>query len=148
MKKVIFIIALSIFTLSFSQTSVSLKSDREPLEKIYKDGQSKFNYDLGRNLLFTASSFNASGNFKLNFTIDESGKISDVELLPQLYEKSFEKEVKRDLMRLAKRFVGKSRQNISVDLNFSLENRISDGRDAFMGRENFMSNDHSICSTR
>ncbi|MDF2933916.1 MAG: hypothetical protein K0R36_3247 [Chryseobacterium sp.] len=148
MKKIFSALAIMVFAFSFSQTSVSVKSDKMQLEKIYTGGQEKFDRDLQNNLEYTANSFQAIGDFKLNFIVDENGKISDIKLLPQLFDKSFEKEVKRDVMRMKKHFANNKKQNISVALNFSRDYRSSDDRQAFMTNDNNATTHQSYCSTK
>lgn len=100
MKKLLSVLAIAVFTFSFSQTNVSVKSDKQQLEKVYNGGHAKFNKDLQNNLEHTANAFQALGDFKLNFSIDEDGKISDIKLFPQLFDQAFEREVKRDVLRM------------------------------------------------
>ncbi|MEY8758073.1 hypothetical protein [Chryseobacterium tongliaoense] len=128
MKKIFSIIAISVFALSFSQTYVKVTSDKNQLETVYAGGQQKFNTDLSDNLQYTGNTFQVNGDFKLNFNIDENGKISDVKLSPELFDKSFEREVKRDLGRMKKHFVGNQKQNVSVGLSFSRDIPDHDGR--------------------
>ncbi|EJL73700.1 hypothetical protein [Chryseobacterium populi] len=128
MKKIFSVITISVFTLSYSQTYVKVTSDKNQLETVYAGGQQKFNTDLSDNLQYTGNAFQVNGDFKLNFNIDEDGKISEVKLLPELFDKSFEREVKRDLGRIKKHFVSNQKQNVSVSLSFSRDIPDHDGR--------------------
>ena len=122
MKKIFSLLAVSIFAFSFSQqvkTNIELKTDKNKIEKIYKKGFEKFEDDLKGNLQYTANSFQVLGNFKVDLNIDESGKISDLKVFPELFDKSFEKEVKRDISRMQKHFSANRKENISLNLNFS-----------------------------
>lgn len=139
MKKIFSIIAISVFALSYSQTYVKVTSDKSQLETVYAGGQQKFNTDLSDNLQYTGNAFQVNGDFKLNFNIDENGKISDVKLLPELFDKSFEREVKRDLGRMKKHFVSNQKQNVSVGLSFSRDIPYNDGR-AFLTSSQSYSN--------
>lgn len=128
MKKIFSILAILFFALSFSQTYVKVISQKDQLEKSYKGGQDNFNKDLSSNLQQTGSLFQVTGDFKLNFKVDENGDISNVRVLPELFDNSFEREVKRDVLRMKKHFVSNQEQNVSVDLNFSRNIPDQDGR--------------------
>ena len=147
MKKLLSVLALLVYTFSFSQTYVEVKSSKTQLEKVYKGGQKKFDRDLQNNLGYTANGFQAIGDFQLNFSVDEDGKISDIKLLPELFDKSFEREVKRDVGRMKKHFANNTNQNISVALNFSREIGGSDIRQAFMAQDKEAAKQQGYCST-
>ena len=119
MKKICSVLAIAIFAFSFSQTCVKITSDKAQLKKAYQGGQEKFDYDLANSLKITGGIFQVNGDFKLNFNVNENGNITDIKLLPELFDKSFEKEVKRDVLRMKKHFANNEKQNISVDLSFS-----------------------------
>jgi len=148
MKKLLSALAFAVFTFSFSQTYVGVKSDKSQLENVYNGGQEKFNKDLQNNLGYTANVFQALGDFKLNFSVDEEGKISDIKLLPELFDKSFEREVKRDVMRMKKHFANNVNQKISVALNFSREYRDYQNSGALLINDNYASSQQSFCSTK
>lgn len=148
MKKLLSVLAIAVFTFSFSQTNVNVKSDKQQLEKLYDGGQAKFNKDLRDNLGYTANAFQALGDFKLNFSVDEDGKISNVKLLPELFDKSFEREVKRDVMRMKKHFTNNANQKISVALNFSREYRDYENNGALLTNDNYTTTQQSFCSTK
>ncbi|MCU7617359.1 hypothetical protein NZ698_09120 [Chryseobacterium sp. PBS4-4] len=148
MKKLLSVLSIAVFTFSFSQTNVSVKSDKQQLEKVYNGGQVKFNKDLQNNLGHTANVFQALGDFKLNFSVDEDGKISNIKLLPELFDKSFEREVKRDVQRMKKHFANNTNQKISVALNFSREYRDSENTGALLTNDNYASSQQSFCSTK
>lgn len=122
MKKIFSLLAITIFAFSFSQqnkTSIEIKTDKDKIEKVYSKGFEKFKNDLANNLQYTANSFQVLGDFKVNFTINENGKISDVKVFPELFDKSFENEVKRDVSRMQKHFSSNQKENISINLSFS-----------------------------
>lgn len=119
MKKIGLVLAITISAFSFSQTYVKVSSDKTQVEDTYKGGQEKFDSDLANNLQVTGGMFQVTGDFKLNFNIDEGGKISDIQLLPELFDKSFEREVKRDVLRMKRHFANNEKQKVSVDLSFS-----------------------------
>lgn len=48
--------------------------------------------------------FQVTGDFTWNFNVDEGGKISYIKLIPELFDKSFEREEKRDVLRMKKHF--------------------------------------------
>lgn len=144
MKKLLSVLAIAVFTLSFSQTNVSVKSDAHQVEKVYDGGHAKFNKDLQDNLLHTANAFQALGDFKLNFIVGEDGKISDIKLFPQLFDQAFEREVKRDVMRMKKRFVNNTNQKISVALNFSRDYRDSGNNGALLTNDNYGTTHQSL----
>lgn len=137
MKKIFSVLALTVFAFSFSQTYVNVSSVKNQVENVYKGGQEKFEYDLTNNLRYTANSFQANGDFTLNFKVNENGDITDVKLLPELYDKGFEREVKRDLGRMKKHFAVNKPENVSVRLSFGRDLKPSDGRLAFQGRDSF-----------
>lgn len=136
MKKIISVLAVLAFTLSFSQTLVSIKSDKNVLNSIYKGGQEKFDKDFALNLQQTGNSFQVTGDFVLNFKVNEEGEISDVKLLPELFDKTFEMEVKRDLARVQKNFAKNKEENVSLALNFSRNIPDRDGRVNFTPNAN------------
>jgi len=148
MKKLLSVLAIAVFTFSFSQTNVSVKSDKQQLENVYNGGQAKFNKDLQNNLEHTANAFQALGDFKLNFSIDKDGKVSDIKLFPQLFDQAFEREVKRDVMRMKKHFANNTNQKISVALNFSRDYRDSEINRALLTNDNYVSSQQSLCSTK
>lgn len=137
MKKIFSVLAVTVFAFSFSQTYVNVSSAKNQVENVYKGGQEKFEYDLTNNLRYTANAFQANGNFTLNFKVNENGDITDVKLLPELYDKGFEREVKRDLGRMKKHFAVNQPKNVSVALSFGRDLKPSDGRLAFQGRDSF-----------
>lgn len=137
MKKLFSFLALSIFAFLFSQTDVKMSSDKSQVDHIYKGRQKKFETDLTNNLKYTANAFQANGDFKLSFNINDKGEVANVKLLPELYDKSFEREVKRDLKRMEKYFAGSQNQDVSVNLSFGRDFRPSDGRVAFQARAPF-----------
>ncbi|WP_375181520.1 hypothetical protein [Chryseobacterium sp.] len=137
MKKIFSVLALTVFAFSFSQTYVNVSSVKNQVENVYKGGQEKFEYDLTNNLRYTANAFQANGDFTLNFKLNENGDITDVKLLPELYDKGFEREVKRDLGRMKKHFAVNKPKNVSVGLSFGRDLKPSDGRLAFQGRDSF-----------
>lgn len=137
MKKIFSVLALTVFAFSFSQTYVNVSSVKNQVENVYKGGQEKFEYDLTNNLRYTANAFQANGDFTLNFKLNENGDITDVKLLPELYDKGFEREVKRDLGRMKKHFAVNKPENVSVRLSFGRDLKPSDGRLAFQGRDSF-----------
>lgn len=147
MKKLLSVLAITVFTFSFSQTNVSVKSDKQQVENAYNGGQVKFNKDLRDNLGHTANAFQALGDFKLNFNVDEEGKISDIKLFPQLFDQAFEREVKRDVMRMKKHFANSTSQKISVALNFSRDYRDSENNGALLTNDNYATTHQSYCST-
>lgn len=131
MKKLLSIFAISIFTFSFSQqnnTNVEVKVNKDQIEKIYPKGFDKFKQDLAGNLQYTANNYQVLGNFKLDFTVDNNGKISDLKISPTVFDTSFEREIKRDVSRMAKKFTTVEKENISVNLNFSRGYRSFDDR--------------------
>lgn len=131
MKKLLSIFAISIFTFSFSQqnnTNVEVKVNKDQIEKIYPKGFNKFKQDLAGNLQYTANNYQVLGNFKLDFTVDNNGKISDLKISPTVFDTSFEREIKRDVSRMAKNFTTVEKENISVNLNFSRGYRSFDDR--------------------
>ena len=136
MKKIISVLAVLAFTLSFSQTLVKIKSDKNVLDSAYKGGQGKFDKDLALNLQQTGNSFQVTGDFVLNFNVNEKGEISDVKLLPELFDKTFEIEVKRDLARVQKNFAKNKEENVSLALNFSRNIPDRDGRINFAPNAN------------
>lgn len=148
MKKLLSVLAITVFTFSFSQTYVAVKSDKQQLEKVYNGGQAKFNKDLQNNLGHTANAFQALGDFKLNFSVDEDGKISDIKLFPQLFDQAFEREVKRDVMRMKKHFANNTNKKISVDLNFSRDYRDSENNGALLTNDNYAMTQQIFCSTK
>ncbi|AYN00965.1 hypothetical protein [Chryseobacterium sp. 3008163] len=148
MKKLLSVLAIAVFTFSFSQTNVSVKSDKQQLEKVYNGGQAKFNKDLQNNLGHTANVFQALGDFKLNFSIDKDGKISDIKLFPQLFDQAFEREVKRDVLRMKKHFANNTNQKISVALNFSRDYIDSGNNGALLTNDNYATSQQSFCSTK
>jgi len=115
---------------------------------VYNGGQAKFNKDLQNNLEHTANAFQALGDFKLNFSIDKDGKVSDIKLFPQLFDQAFEREVKRDVMRMKKHFANNTNQKISVALNFSRDYRDSEINRALLTNDNYVSSQQSLCSTK
>ncbi|WP_146943975.1 hypothetical protein [Chryseobacterium hagamense] len=137
MKKLFSFLAMGLFTLSFSQTYVKVSFDKDQVETIYKGGQKKFETDLSGNLRYTGNVFQANGDFRLSFTLNDKGEIADVKLLPELYDKTFEREVKRDLKRMEKHFAGKQNQEVSVNLSFGRDIQPSDARVAFQARDPF-----------
>ncbi|KAA0127483.1 hypothetical protein FY557_12745 [Chryseobacterium sp. SN22] len=137
MKKLFSFLATGLFAFSFSQTYVKVSFDKNQIENIYKGGQKKFETDLSNNLRYTANTFQANGDFKLSFTISDKGEVANVKLLPELYDKSFEREVKRDIKRMKKYFAGSQNQEVSINLNFGRDLPPSDGRIAFQAREPF-----------
>lgn len=139
MKKIISVLAVLAFTFSFSQTLVKIKSDKNVLNSVYKGGQEKFDKDLALNLQQTGNSFQVTGDFVLNFNVNEKGEVSDVKLLPELFEKTFEVEVKRDLARLQKNFTKNKEENISLALNFSRNIPDQDGRASLAPNTNIIS---------
>ncbi|KMQ63411.1 hypothetical protein ACM40_00910 [Chryseobacterium sp. BLS98] len=139
MKKIISVLAVLAFTFSFSQTLVKIKSDKNVLNNVYKGGQEKFDKDLALNLQQTGNSFQVTGDFVLNFNVNEKGEVSDVKLLPELFEKTFEVEVKRDLARLQKNFTKNKEENISLALNFSRNIPDQDGRASLAPNTNIIS---------
>ncbi len=139
MKKIISVLAVLAFTFSFSQTLVKIKSDKNVLNSVYKGGQEKFDKDLALNLQQTGNSFQVTGDFILNFNVNEKGEVSDVKLLPELFEKTFEVEVKRDLARLQKNFTKNKGENISLALNFSRNIPDQDGRTSLAPNTNIIS---------
>jgi hypothetical protein len=134
MRKLFSVLAISVFALSFSQqnnTNIKVTVDKSLSDKIYKGGQDKFKENLSDNLQYTANDFQVLGDYQLNFSVDENGKISDVKLYPELFDKSLEREMKRDLSRIGKHFVTDKKQNISVGLSFSREVWPQDSRGSF-----------------
>ncbi|KMQ69629.1 hypothetical protein ACM39_00760 [Chryseobacterium sp. FH2] len=122
MKKILLILTVSIFTFSFSQqnnTNIKVEVNKNQIEKVYPKGLDRFEKDLAGNLQYTANEYQVLGDFKLNFTVDKNGKISDIKISPEVFDTSFEKEVKRDISRMAKHFASAQKENISVDLSFS-----------------------------
>lgn len=85
MRKIISILAVLVFAFSYSQvnnTNVEIKANKDQIEKVYPKGLDKFKEDLSRNLQYTANDYQVLGNFKLDFSINENGKISDIKFLP------------------------------------------------------------------
>lgn len=136
MKKIFSVLAVLAFTFSFSQTLVKIKSDKNQLNGSYQGGQEKFDKDLAFNLQQTGNSFQVTGDFTLNFNVNEKGEVSDVKLLPAVFDQSFEREVKRDLVRMQKRFTKNKKENISLALSFSRNIPDQDGRINFAGDRN------------
>jgi len=137
MKKLLSVLAIAVFTFSFSQTNVSVKSDQKQLETLYTGGQVKFNKDLRDNLVHTANVFQALGDFKLDFIVNEDGKISDIKLFPQLFDQAFEREIKRDVKRMTKHFANNTSQKISVALSFSRDYRDNENNGALLTNDNY-----------
>ncbi len=137
MKKLFSILATGLFTLSFSQTYVKVSLEKSQVETIYKGGPKKFESDLSDNLRYTGNVFQANGDFKLSFNVNDKGEIADVKLLPELYDKTFEREVKRDLKRMEKHFAGTRNQEICVNVSFGRDIQPSDARAAFQARDPF-----------
>ncbi|CEJ71996.1 hypothetical protein BN1195_04351 [Chryseobacterium oranimense G311] len=136
MKKIISVLAVLAFTHSFSQTFVKIKSDKNVLDSAYKGGQEKFDKDLALSLQQTGNSFQVTGDFVLNFNVSEKGEISDIKLLPELFDKTFEIEVKRDLARVQKNFAKNKEEKVSLGLNFSRNIPDQDGRASFAPNTN------------
>jgi hypothetical protein len=122
MKKIISILAVLMFAFSYSQvnnTNVDIRADKDQIEKVYPKGLDKFKDDLSSNLQYTANDYQVLGNFKLDFSVNENGKISDIKISPKLFDETFEREVKRDVTRMAKNFASNQKENVSVNLSFS-----------------------------
>lgn len=136
MKKIMSVVAVLAFTFYFSQTFVKINSDKNQLNGIYQGGQEKFNKDLSFNLQQTGNSYQVTGDFILKFKVDENGEIADMKLLPELFDKTFEREVKRDLARVQKHFAKNKEENISLALNFSRNIPDQDGRINFTSYTN------------
>jgi hypothetical protein len=133
MKKTLSIIAISIFALSFSQrnTNVEIKVDKDQIEKVYPKGLDKFKQDLAGNLQYTANEYQVLGNFKLNFNVEKDGEISAIKISPKVFDVSFERQVRRDVSRMAKHFASGQKENVSVDLSFSRRYNSFDERARF-----------------
>jgi hypothetical protein len=137
MKKLVSFLATGLFALSFSQTHVKVSLDKNQVEDLYKGGQEKFETDLSDNLTYTGNVFQANGDFKLSFNVNDKGKVTNVKLLPELYDKTFEREVKRDFKRMEKHFAGTCNRKVSVKLSFGRDFQPSDARVAFQARDPF-----------
>jgi len=129
MKKILSVIAMISFTFAFSQqTKIVIKADKDQIEKVYPKGLDEFKQNLAGNLQYTANDYQVLGDFKLDFSINENGEISDVKILPEISNLTFAKEVKRDLLRMKKKFASGQKENISVGLSFSRDYRSFDER--------------------
>lgn len=116
---------------------MKISSDKRQVENIYRGGQKKFENDLTNNLRYTGNVFQANGDFKLSFNVNDKGELANVKLLPELYDKAFEREVKRDIKRMEKYFAGSRNQEVSVNLSFGRDFQPSDARVAFQAKEPF-----------
>jgi hypothetical protein len=129
MKKILSVIAIISFAFAFSQqTRIVIKADKDQIEKVYPNGFNEFKQNLAGNLQYTANDYQVLGDFKLDFSIDENGEISNVKILPEISDLSFAKEVKRDFLRMKKKFASGQKENISVGLSFSRDYRSFDER--------------------
>lgn len=108
------------FASAFSQqTKIDVKADKDQIEKVYPNGLDKFKQDLAGNLQYTANAYQVLGDFKLDFSVDEKGNISNVKIYPEIFDLTFEREVKRDFSRMKKQFTSGKKENVSVGLSFS-----------------------------
>ncbi|WEK68683.1 MAG: hypothetical protein P0Y62_12565 [Candidatus Chryseobacterium colombiense] len=129
MKKILSVLAIVSFAFAFSQqTRIVIKADKNQIEKVYPNGLDEFKQNLAGNLQYTANDYQVLGDFKLDFSVDKNGAISDVKISPEVSDLTFAKEVKRDFLRMKNKFASGQKENISVGLSFSRDYRSFDER--------------------
>lgn len=129
MKKILSVLAIISFAFAFSQqTRIAIKADKDQIEKVYPNGLDEFKQNLAGNLQYTANDYQVLGDFKLDFSVDKNGDISDVKISPEVSDLTFAKEVKRDFLRMKNKFASGQKENISVGLSFSRDYRSFDER--------------------
>lgn len=130
MKKTLSVLAVIIFAFAFCQrnTQINISTNRNQIEKVYPKGFEAFKQNLTGNLQYTANNYQVLGDFKLSFTIDKKGEISDINILPAVDDLSFARAIKRDVLRMQKKFASGNKERILVDLSFSRDYKSIDDR--------------------
>ena len=129
MKKILLLTFLFTTLFSFAQVTAIAKS--EDLNKVYKGGNKQLIQDLENNLSTLSSEFQVNGKFILTFDLDNSGKITNSKVLPEVND-DFAFAVIRSFKRMKNNFsADMPKKNLAVILNFSTTYKNSDGRERF-----------------